>query len=109
MWVRPPGQHPSGSSGTIKNGSCAGWFSRIAEYGSKVADLWRRAYQNAKLTLQEAKKKDIHGLGRGLQLLFIGIFASLPALLFYLYDRYARAKLLSLASFIWGATTWLSS
>ncbi len=27
----------------------------------------------------------------------------------YLYDRYARAKLLSLASFIWGATTWLSS
>ncbi len=27
----------------------------------------------------------------------------------YLYDRYARAKLLSLASLIWGATTWLSS
>jgi len=27
----------------------------------------------------------------------------------YLYDRYARAKLLGLASFIWGATTWLSS
>jgi MFS family permease len=27
----------------------------------------------------------------------------------YLYDRYARAKLLSLASFIWGATTWLSA
>jgi MFS family permease len=27
----------------------------------------------------------------------------------YLYDRYARAKLLALASFIWGATTWLSS
>lgn len=26
-----------------------------------------------------------------------------------LYDRYARAKLLALASFIWGATTWLSS
>lgn len=27
----------------------------------------------------------------------------------YFYDRYARAKLLALASFIWGATTWLSS
>ena len=27
----------------------------------------------------------------------------------YLYDRYARAKLLALASFLWGATTWLSS
>jgi len=27
----------------------------------------------------------------------------------YLYDRYSRAKLLSLASLIWGATTWVSS
>src|SRR5512134_936876 len=27
----------------------------------------------------------------------------------YLYDRYARAKLLSLASFVWGATTWLNA
>jgi MFS family permease len=27
----------------------------------------------------------------------------------YLYDRYARAKLLALASAVWGATTWLSS
>ena len=27
----------------------------------------------------------------------------------YLYDRYARAKLLALASFIWGLTTWLSA
>jgi MFS family permease len=27
----------------------------------------------------------------------------------YLYDRFARAKLLAMASFIWGATTWLSS
>lgn len=27
----------------------------------------------------------------------------------YLYDRYARAKLISLASFIWGATTWISA
>ncbi|MBI3173420.1 MAG: MFS transporter [Chloroflexi bacterium] len=27
----------------------------------------------------------------------------------YLYDRYARVKLLALASFIWGATTWMSS
>src|SRR5512141_2363454 len=27
----------------------------------------------------------------------------------YLYDRYARAKLLSLAAFIWGATTWISA
>jgi MFS family permease len=27
----------------------------------------------------------------------------------YLYDHYARAKLLALASFIWGATTWLSA
>jgi MFS family permease len=27
----------------------------------------------------------------------------------YLYDRYARPKLLALASLIWGATTWLSA
>ena len=27
----------------------------------------------------------------------------------YLYDRYARAKRLALASFIWGATTWLNA
>jgi MFS transporter, Spinster family, sphingosine-1-phosphate transporter len=27
----------------------------------------------------------------------------------YLYDRYARVRLLSLASFIWGATTWLNA
>jgi MFS family permease len=27
----------------------------------------------------------------------------------YLYDRYARAKLIALASFIWGSTTWLSA
>lgn len=27
----------------------------------------------------------------------------------YLYDRYARSKLLALASFIWGATTWVSA
>ncbi|HSN77524.1 MAG TPA: MFS transporter [Anaerolineae bacterium] len=27
----------------------------------------------------------------------------------YLYDRYARAKLLALASFIWGCTTWLNA
>jgi predicted MFS family arabinose efflux permease len=27
----------------------------------------------------------------------------------YLYDRYARPRLLALASFIWGATTWLSA
>ena len=27
----------------------------------------------------------------------------------YLYDHYARAKLLSLASLIWGATTWLNA
>ncbi|NLE75262.1 MAG: MFS transporter, partial [Chloroflexi bacterium] len=26
----------------------------------------------------------------------------------YLYDRFARAKLLALASFMWGATTWLN-
>ena len=27
----------------------------------------------------------------------------------YLYDRYARAKLLALASLLWGATTWISA
>lgn len=27
----------------------------------------------------------------------------------YLYDRFARSKLLALASFIWGSTTWLSA
>jgi MFS transporter, Spinster family, sphingosine-1-phosphate transporter len=27
----------------------------------------------------------------------------------YLYDRFSRAKLLALASFVWGSTTWLSA
>ena len=27
----------------------------------------------------------------------------------YLYDRYSRAKLLSLAAFVWGATTWMNA
>jgi MFS family permease len=27
----------------------------------------------------------------------------------YLYDRYSRAKLLALASFLWGSTTWLAA
>ena len=27
----------------------------------------------------------------------------------YLYDRFARARLLALASFIWGSTTWLNA
>lgn len=27
----------------------------------------------------------------------------------YLYDRYARSKLLALASFLWGSTTWMSA
>lgn len=27
----------------------------------------------------------------------------------YLYDRYARSKLLAVASFIWGSTTWISA
>jgi MFS family permease len=27
----------------------------------------------------------------------------------YLYDRYSRSKLVSLASFLWGSTTWLSA
>ena len=27
----------------------------------------------------------------------------------YLYDRYARARLIALASFIWGSTTWLNA
>jgi MFS family permease len=27
----------------------------------------------------------------------------------YLYDRYSRAKLLSIASFVWGSTTWLNA
>ena len=35
--------------------------------------------------------------------------AALYPLWGYLYDRFARAKLLALASFIWGATTWLSA
>lgn len=45
---------------------------------------------------------------------FINTGALIVATLFfpiwgYLYDRFARAKLLALASFIWGATTWMSS
>ena len=44
----------------------------------------------------------------------VGTGALLVAAVFYplwgyLYDRYARAKLLALASAIWGSTTWLSA
>ena len=48
------------------------------------------------------------------QMGFITTGALIVAMIFYplwgyLYDRYARAKLLALAAFIWGATTWLSA
>lgn len=39
--------------------------------------------------------------------LFVG--ALLYPLWGYLYDRFSRAKLLALASFIWGSTTWLGA
>jgi MFS family permease len=39
--------------------------------------------------------------------LFVALF--LYPIWGYLYDHYGRAKLLSLAAFIWGSTTWLSS
>ena len=41
--------------------------------------------------------------------LAIVVSAVLYPLWGYLYDRYARSKLLSLASFIWGTTTWLNA
>jgi len=37
------------------------------------------------------------------------VSATLYPLWGYLYDRYARSKLLALASFIWGSTTWVSA
>lgn len=37
------------------------------------------------------------------------VAAALYPLWGYLYDRYARAKLLALASAIWGVTTWLGA
>ncbi len=48
------------------------------------------------------------------QMGWVDTFALVVATLFYpiwgyLYDHYARPKLLALASFIWGATTWMSS
>ncbi|MBS7639177.1 MAG: MFS transporter [Candidatus Bathyarchaeia archaeon] len=44
----------------------------------------------------------------------VSSFAIMVAAIFYpiwgyLYDRYARAKLIALASFIWGSTTWLNA
>jgi MFS family permease len=41
--------------------------------------------------------------------LAIIVAAALYPLWGYLFDRYARARLISLASLIWGATTWLSA
>jgi MFS family permease len=41
--------------------------------------------------------------------LAIVVAAVLYPLWGYLYDRFARARLLALASFIWGATTWLNA
>jgi len=48
------------------------------------------------------------------QMGLVDTFALVVATVFYpiwgyLYDRYARPKLLALAAFIWGATTWMSS
>lgn len=48
------------------------------------------------------------------QMGLVDTFALVVATVFYpvwgyLYDRFARPKLLALASFIWGATTWMSS
>ena len=48
------------------------------------------------------------------QMGFVDTFALVVATLFYpvwgyLYDHYARPKLLALASFIWGATTWMNA
>jgi len=48
------------------------------------------------------------------QMGWVDTFALVVATIFYpvwgyLYDHYARPKLLALASFIWGATTWMSS
>lgn len=39
----------------------------------------------------------------------VAVGAILYPLWGYLYDRYARARLLAAAAFIWGATTWLSA
>jgi len=41
--------------------------------------------------------------------LAIGVAAVLYLVWGYFYDRYARAKLVALASFIWGSTTWLNA
>ncbi|MCX8171108.1 MAG: MFS transporter [Candidatus Bathyarchaeota archaeon] len=49
-----------------------------------------------------------------LQMGAVSSFAIIVAAIFfpiwgYLYDRYARAKLIALASFLWGSTTWLNA
>ncbi|HEC33792.1 MAG TPA: MFS transporter, partial [Chloroflexi bacterium] len=41
--------------------------------------------------------------------LAIAVAAVLYLVWGYLYDRYARARLVALASFIWGSTTWLNA
>jgi MFS family permease len=41
--------------------------------------------------------------------LALAVAAVLYPLWGYLYDRFARARLLALASFIWGSTTWLNA
>jgi len=60
------------------------WTSRVAKWMSNISDRLGRLWRPF-LPLPETKK--VHTLGRLLQLLFIGTFASLPALLFYLFDR----------------------
>ena len=56
---------------------------------------------------------DDFGINRA-QMGAVSTAALIVAALFYplwgfLYDRYGRAKLLALASFLWGASTWLSA
>ena len=47
-------------------------------------------------------------MGAVSSLAVVGLGRPLP-LWGYLYDRFARARLLALASFIWGSTTWLNA
>jgi hypothetical protein len=60
--------------------------SILQKFVKRVGKLWPRS-RALETPSRIRLKRNIHTLGRGLQFLFIGTFAFLPALLFYLFDR----------------------
>ncbi len=89
--------------------------SRYRWYVAAVLFLFLLLHQADKLLigpLTTAIMEDFHineaqmGAVSSLAIIVAAVFYPLWG---YLYDRYARVKLLALASFIWGSTTWLNA